>query len=789
MEEALKTQINDIRKLVRYAKIEAALDGLVLLAEQTNDREFRNYTYLNCSNYHQFQKDNLLNLSNDVTQRNKAVMAILNFVDEFEILYLQKALDNSPKSLQSSPLSNDELAKAISEFRDKSNNAQHQLTFQDQYELYALKVRIHNQMFRNFDEKVIDLPENRQQHVKILFNRILFGKNEDKNNEFELEKVDIEAITAIRLNEKNKFSWYERSNIVSALTLRLVNHFNKTTAHLLIDFLTHFEDKVWQRALVGIVLGLMRVDGKLSLKLMEDLTNRLYELQDLPLVQNGLCTIDLSLQMTGSFVVPELSFMFEEMAYMDYFKEPQHWFMPFYDNNPVLQNTMISSIHPIDDEFAAYFVNSPLTVSSLKYWIFLKLDTLPSDVFEAYKNLMLNFDQSVLNELKVTLGFEKEDMAFLSAIGDFFYFYKYSPQKEFANAFEKELKLHESKLLSIVGKDAENRIIQANNQLMQGETNKAIENLLEYLKEKPDNTAVLFRLGKIYQGLEDFQNALICFQKGYDLQQSDVLNRMSFAYCSQKTGKYEQALSHYLAVEILLPNDISNQELIGDCYFDATDFENALNYYKKVEKGLPNNAILSLKIGNTFSELGQFENALAYFLKAHDIDNDTAMFEIGLCYSNLSQYENALVFYLKLNEKDPQKASYEIGFCYGKLEEHAKALPFHLKYEQIDPDFIWNNYYIGWSGFVAGDLKSAEKGFLKTLEQIQGDNDTRSVVFMNLGHIALIKKDKTQALDLYRQSIALWEKEAFLKGFDDDFQYIKQYGVSERVYWQVKSEI
>jgi tetratricopeptide (TPR) repeat protein len=789
MEEALKTQINDIRKLVRYAHIEAALDGLVLLAEKTNDREFRNYTYLNCSNYHQFQKDNLVNLSNDVTQRNKAVMAILNFVDDFEVLYLQKALDNSPKKLESPSLSNDKLARAISEFRDKSNNAKNQLSFQDQYELYALKVQIHNQMFRNFDEKVIDLPENRQQHVSILFNRILFGKNEDKNNEFELEKMDIEAITAIRLNAKNKFTWYERSNIVSALTLRLVNHFNKTTAHLLIDFLTHFEDKVWQRALVGIVLGLMRVDSKLSLKLMEDLTKRLHELQDLPLVQNGLCTIDLSLQMTGSFVVPELGFMFEEMAYMDYFKEPQHWFMPFYDNNPVLQNTLLSSIHPIDDEFAAYFVHSPLTVSSLKYWIFLKLDILTSDVFEAYKKLMLNFDQSVLYELKATIGFEKEDMAFLSAIGDFFYFFKYAPQKEFSNAFEKELKLHDSKLLSIVGKDAENRIIQANTQLIKGETGKAIDNLKEYLKEKPENTAILFRLGKIYQGQEDFQNAMLCFQNVYNLQQNDILNKLSLAYCFQQLGEYNKALHHYLEAETLIPNDISNLELIGDCYFSAKDFENALKYYKNVEKDLPDSAILCLKIGNTFLESGQTENALSYFLKAQDIDKTVALYEIGTCYSNFSQYEKALPYYLKVNEKDPKNALYEIGYCYSLMEKHAEAVPFHLKYNQIDPDFIWNNYYIGWSGFVAGDIQSAEKGFLKTIELIKDESETRYTVLMNLGHIALTKKDKNRALDLYRQSIVLWEKQAFLKGFDDDFQYIKQYGVTEEVYLKVKSEI
>ena len=50
--------------------------------------------------------------------------------------------------------------------------------------------------------------------------------------------------------------WHQKCLVVSALTISLIGQFDKVRLRFLLKFLLEEEEQVWQRALVGIVLGL-----------------------------------------------------------------------------------------------------------------------------------------------------------------------------------------------------------------------------------------------------------------------------------------------------------------------------------------------------------------------------------------------------------------------------------------------------------------------------------------------------------------------------------------------------
>ena len=61
---------------------------------------------------------------------------------------------------------------------------------------------------------------------------------------------------------------------------------------------------------------------------------------------------------------------------------------------------------------------------------------------------------------------------------------------------------------------------------------------------------------------------------------------------------------------------------------------------------------------------------------------------------------------------------------------------------------------------------------------------------MNLGHIYLIDGNEDKALFLYKKAIELASsKKKFLVGFDEDFQYLMQYGLDKVTYLIVRDQL
>jgi hypothetical protein len=89
---------------------------------------------------------------------------------------------------------------------------------------------------------------------------------------------EIQLIEAIRKSED--LPWYEKSLAVSAITLSLLNCFDKEKFNLLFNFYKDQEDQVWQRALVALVLAIYFY-GK-RVKLYPAVMNRLEEWRDDP---------------------------------------------------------------------------------------------------------------------------------------------------------------------------------------------------------------------------------------------------------------------------------------------------------------------------------------------------------------------------------------------------------------------------------------------------------------------------------------------------------------------------
>ncbi|MEI7662494.1 MAG: hypothetical protein WCK34_09860, partial [Bacteroidota bacterium] len=68
-----------------------------------------------------------------------------------------------------------------------------------------------------------------------------------------------------RISRSEQVEWHEKCLVVSAITLSLLNQFDLQKILLLIEFAEAHENQVYQRALTGLVFGLMVYDNRVSL--------------------------------------------------------------------------------------------------------------------------------------------------------------------------------------------------------------------------------------------------------------------------------------------------------------------------------------------------------------------------------------------------------------------------------------------------------------------------------------------------------------------------------------------
>ena len=84
---------------------------------------------------------------------------------------------------------------------------------------------------------------------------------------------EAEISMAGKICKSKLIPWYDKSVLVSSLTLSLVRHFDIQKVNLLFDFFEEGENQVWQRALIGLFLGLYFHDYRLNY--YPEITNRL----------------------------------------------------------------------------------------------------------------------------------------------------------------------------------------------------------------------------------------------------------------------------------------------------------------------------------------------------------------------------------------------------------------------------------------------------------------------------------------------------------------------------------
>ncbi|MFO7978296.1 MAG: tetratricopeptide repeat protein [Bacteroidales bacterium] len=558
--------------------------------------------------------------------------------------------------------------------------------------------------------------------------------------------AEIELLKAA--STSRQLPWHDKALIVSALTISLLRYFDVNKFRLLFLFVSQKQQRVWERAMVGLFVCFLKYNDRYYLyPVLEEKTR---ELADFPNIQQNIEGI--LVQFTKSKetekvrkkweeeIMPAMMKMrprIEEKLDLDnIFKEETGE-----EKNPDWE-TMFEDVPDLLDKLTEL---TEMQLEGMDVYIsaFAQLKQFP--FFREISNWLVPFytDNQVLapmikdpeHNLDLTPLFEKLENTYFMCNSD-----KYS------FCLNMNMVPHQQKamMMNMLNEEMKNiSEIQNDEKLLNSfSTTKSI--YTQYFQD-------LYRFFRLHPWHNEFDDIF-----------------------SMKLDLYETFFVKHLV------SDHKTIRNIAEFYFDKKFYADALKIFSTIVEKEPDNLELVEKIAFCYEKSGDFSHALEYYKKADLIESDRPWItrKMALCSKYLNQWEQALGYYRQVEKSHPDdlKVQANIGQCLIHLERFGEALDYYFKVEVLAPENHKIRRPLAWCSFLVNKLDTA-KDYLERLLASEAGN---RYDLMNMGHVYWAMNQPGEAFGHYRQSLAqAKDLSEFENAFNEDRKHLKKYEISD----------
>lgn len=641
--------------------------------------------------------------------------------------------------IQKSESKESSLSKAIEIFYQEDKKISFNTTKEDIVKLKEIKSKIIEELFSGFDEKIEFITSKKELMLSSIYFDNIYSKSV-------LDKGIIEEIQKVRNDDEN-FKWYDRSVIVSGLTLSLIHHdFDINKANLLLDFVSNFEQNVWEKALSGLILGIM-VQKNRGWKRSPSFIKRLEGFRENDRIQGAIICIDFILRnelYKESLFDPK--FFKNEM-----FNNPMNCFVPFFENNNIYIDAINNSDLDFDIDFFKNYLKELPLLDCHKYVLcsWLSKGELSKSKLEGKERKIF------INKVNISNNFKP----YQNILSELYYYFSFYPHERINNVFEKQLLLNKNDLKSLVLEKTNQLLLEANTFYFDGNHKEAISKYENILRIDKNNFEALWQMANSLYAIKKYKESLNIFIKIKD-----------------------QDEHHGQKDELILR--------IAECYFKLLNYTESLSYCRIIENGVYKNSFrLLMLLANNYNELKDVSNLILCFKLLRPIATSTdQQLSLASLYETNDHLNEAKELLLTLLENDSKNsvAWHSLGRVYTDL------LEFNLSISAMDKAIEFNtkntNHYIlsrcRAMLFSKKELLECKNSLEKLLKPKSGFVD---VAYGNLGHYYLIMDNTSQALDSYTKCIKLINNENdFIEKMQIDLKFLLNLGINKEEYIALK---
>lgn len=636
-------------------------------------------------------------------------------------------------------LLDNDVSRALEVLKQETKDLNSNSTKEDIAKIHDLKTKIF-EVFKDTDDQLTFVTSKKE----LLYSSVLFDKIYTSET---IDSATVLEILKIRGDNEN-YEWYDRSLLVSALSLSLINFkFDFKKANLLLDFITDFESNVWERALTGLTIAIIYQKNRSWLK-DTNFQNRLKTLQNNNEIQEGLKLIDFILRNK----IYEMNLFNPSIFNIELFQNPMNCFVPFFENNEILVNAVNDAENDFElEEFTEYLDKMPF-MDSYKYALCLGLSSgsLTKAKLEGDKAKKVNYSLNISNSFK----------PFQNLISEYYCFFNYFPEKLKDDVFKKQLLIANTDLRKLVLNKVMRLLLEANNLFNEEKYIEAINKYEDLLKIDKSHREALWQLGECFLKKKEVSKALTVY-----------LN------LEKESGKKAESSLLYI---------------IARCYNVQKKYDQSNEYCTKIELQAENLSfkLLCLKAEN-FQELDDTPNTYIYCKKAEEkITEEKEMLDIAEIYNLIEKNNDALRLLEKAIKTKENDAKYwhRLGDIYCDKFEWELSINALMKAKKIDDKGTDIKMSLGRTYLLSKINLIEAKKILESI--LKSKNDYTGIILGNMGHYFLIEGNYKKAFEFYLKCIQeLNDDKDFNKKMNLDLKFITNLGLDTENYTSIKNKV
>jgi tetratricopeptide (TPR) repeat protein len=561
-------------------------------------------------------------------------------------------------------------------------------------------------------------------------------------------KIKDTAADKIRqVSHSTNFEAHDKCLVVSALTISLLDFFDTQKILLLMDFVREHEQEVYQRALTGLVLGLILYDRRISF--YPEIMVRLDELSQDEGIQRDVEAFLLQLLMARE--TETIVKAFEEEVLPEMKK-----IVPKFEDKLQLENILEEDLEGKNPDWKEMIDEVPGLFERIEK--FTKMQMEGGDVFLSTFSQLKRFDffTRMSNwflpfyagnpELKTADSNEAEILTRLVEGLEKAFYLCNSDKYSFALNFSAVPQHQRSMIMTYFEAELEQMKEMASEEEILSPSAASNAIFIQYIQD-------LYRFFKLYHYHHEFNDI---FQKKI---------RFTELYFYKDFFERDNFTSRLAAF-----------------YLDKEHFPEAIELYDYMLKKEGPNSEYFEKIGYSYQKMKRYTNAIDYYRKAELFDSNRLWIvkKLGWCSLKIRDYANALKYFesAALLQPDDLSIQAQIGHCHLRLKNFVEALTSYSKVLYFQPENLKVLRPVAYCQFVLGKLETAEESYRKVLSKSGSPNPFD---LMNLGHVLLCQGKRKEALDAYKQSKSerLFTNESFQSAFEEDIPHLLKNGIPE----------
>lgn len=546
--------------------------------------------------------------------------------------------------------------------------------------------------------------------------------------------------------EASHIPGYDKSLIVSAVTLSNLRHFDHTKTEILFDIYCKAEDGVRHRALVGLVFTILQFENRLEL--YPEILNRLksYTNPD----ELGAQVEQVLLQIIRAKETEEVTQKIQQEIIPEVMK-----LKPDIEEKLKLDELLDKdNLEEKNPDWQEFFSETPDVYEKLEEFSMMQMDG--SDVFMGAFSMLKRFGffEKFTNWF---LPFYKEHPELQKSVKDVegsFDWNAFFDGIEQAPVMCNSDKYSFSFNIGFMPDMQKNMMLEMFNSELKQMKEVSMEESKHDTKAK-DKTQFtqyiqdLYRFYKLHPQKNNFKDI---FNLGIDVVDSKVFNSIF---------------------------SIENTRQLGEFYFQKNYFKDAMQVFFHLLKKEKKFELIE-KIGFCYQKTGNLEEAINYYKQAEILETNRIWLhkKLGYCYRSIGKFDKAIEYYTKVEHLEPENLEVQIllGQLHIDKEDYETALKYYFKVEYLKPDLVKVQRPIGWCSFLLNRTEQAARYFNKVI-----DTDGQRSDYVNLGHCLWVQGNVKGAIEKYKEALKCsgGDETWFAKTINSDAKYLEQFGIEK----------